>query len=226
MKSKMILLTAVISALVCLPAQADFLYTIDGHGPNGTHQTWDDWTGPVVETGANYLKIEADHFHGSPVPTASIFAEPEGAIVASGPFLTPGDNGAGTVYASPIMQIVLDIPNVVNEDLLKIVQATLVYQTQDTPESGFMSAFLVPEGESAIDPLTTQEETVDGWTTLQLEWTFPQLYASEQITILLHDSGVTLDRIVVQTQCIPLPGAVLLGLLGLAAAGRKLRALC
>lgn len=231
MRSKLIFLTALISALVGVQARADFAQfgtfsVIDGHGPNGTHQTWDAFADPGVPGTNQILDIDADH-DDNPygAPTASIFAltDPlsQNPDYVFGPTL-----GTGTVYASPRMEIVLSIPNVINPDLVKIVQATLVYQTQQNPDSGYESAFLVPEGDSALDPIAGVETTTNGWTTLKLEWQFPQIYESEQITVLLHDSGVTLDRIVVETQCVPVPGAVLLGLLGLAAAGRKLRRVC
>lgn len=233
MKFKIILLALAVSMFVCVQARADFsqfgtFSVIDGHGPNGTHQTWDDFDFTDPTSGDHAIPdIPADH-DDNPygTPTASIFAQLGPGDTPSelaGPIIT-----GGTVYAAPQMEIQLWIPNVVNEGLTKIVQTTLVYHTSGGPGSGYADAWLVPIVDAGLplDPVAGVETTAnDGWTTLMLEWRFPQVYVAEQITIQIY-GDVLLDSIVVETQCVPVPGAVLLGLLGLAAAGRKLRKMC
>lgn len=233
MRFKSTLLVLAVCFFVCAQARADFsqfgtFSEIDGHGPNGTHQTWDDFEFIDPDPADHEIRdIPADHFHDSPAPTASVFAElaPGDAITELfGPVIA-----SGTVYAAPQMELQLYIPNVINEELTKVVQTTLRYRTSGGPGSGYVDGWLLPIQDTgvALAPAAGVETTVNGWTTLVLEWQFPQIYQAELITIQLYDK-VLLDRVVVETQCIgvPVPGAVLLGLLGLAAAGRKLRALC
>jgi hypothetical protein len=243
MQSKTILLAVLVFALACVQARADFAQygtfsVIDGQGPNGTYQTWDAFNGP------DNLFTDPTPFVNDPLldipadvatldsPTADVYAEH--GVGDTGPIQGVYLYPIGQLYASPQMRIELDIPNLINPNLTKIVQATLTYQTQRLVGSGFVDAWLVPIANSAnhfnqsiqYDPVAGVESTANNWTTLKLEWQYPQLYPAEEITILLHDSGVTLDRVTVETQCVPLPGAVLLGMLGLAAAGRKLRQMC
>jgi hypothetical protein len=229
MKFKIILLALTVCALVCVQARADFsqfgtFSEIDGHGPNGTYQTWEDFdfTDPTPADHAipNIPADNDDNPYGT--PTATIFAQlgvGDTPSELAGPVIA-----GGTVYAAPQMELRLWIPNVVNPDLVKIVQTTLRYHTNGGPGSGYVDAWLEPIGDSAgfLNPVAGVETTAnDGWTRLIMEWQFYQICEAELITIQLY-GNVLLDSIVVETH-VPVPAAALLGLLGLAAAGRKFR---
>jgi len=129
------------------------------------------------------------------------------------------------------MRIELDVPNVA-ADLWKIVQVELEYHVQTGPDSGYDRSELTPYGPvtPSYSPVAWTEELVEttaggAWYDLTLEFQLPQLWDGELISIWVNDSGVYLDNIEVASVCVPVPAAVLLGMLGLGVAGMKLRKL-
>jgi hypothetical protein len=223
----MFLLAVAVSALVCAQASANInLDPWKTAYPN-------DWAYELQATwelgGAGLTNIAPDTYTLDRwplpelrAPSASIYVEDDPYTPAVDPLVGPLALG-GTVYASPVMRIDLAIPDIVDPDLWKVVQVELVYQTQVTPVSGYMYSTLTAGG-VVYAPDDVVETTTAGWTDLTLTWELPnQLFDWEFVSVWLHDSGVTLDSIEVGTVCVPIPGAVLLGFLGLSAAGLKLR---
>ena len=217
MKCKTILLTVLVSALVCAQATANITIPWETN-QYGTYAVW-----TLTDEPTNFTNIAPDWYRNpTDVPSAGLFAEGDTPDNwHTGPrVVTPG-----TVYASPIMRVDLQVPNTIGPpDWDKIVQVELRYHTEVTkPGAGYMTSLVTPWGASAIGPEDVQEVTTGYWTDLTLQFSFPQAYRGESISIWVHDSGVTLDNIEVATMCVPVPGAVLLGFLGLGAAGLKLR---
>ena len=218
MKLRTILLAVLSSALICVQATADITIPWDTN-PYGTYAEW-----TLTEAPTDFTDIAPDGGWKNPwgEPSAGLFVEGD---LASGPTWNVG----GTVFATPIMRIELEIDNAPGIDLTKVVQVELQYHVQTGPESGYMNSFLVPWGTTnEYTPVRYTEDwvmdTAEGaWYDLTLEFSFPQLYDGESISIWLHDSGVTLDSIEVATVCVPVPAAVLIGMLGLGVAGLKLR---
>jgi len=222
--SKTILLASLVTALFCVTATADITLAWDTPGWYGTHQMWTFDSAP-----GNYDEIlpEVDDNPYPEDPFATISAELDStAQFTDGPFYKDTYGGRdGIVYASPIMRIGIWIPNG-PLDRQKIVQVELQYAVQNTAVSGYMKdAYLQADLGGEVLPAWYTEETTGGWTDLTLEFHFPQSDAltGEWIWLGVHDSGVNLDSIEVATICVPIPGAVLLGMLGLSYAGMRLR---
>ncbi|HNU30593.1 MAG TPA: hypothetical protein PKN00_15460 [Sedimentisphaerales bacterium] len=238
MKCKLFLLAVALSALVCVQARADI--TIEpADGAYWTYQYWGfDTSGSNVGITPDPLTVVSPG-----APTASVYewdddtdgdgvAEPQAAW--GGPYQPtwydtkaqlPGRQGL--FFASPVMEIELYIPNTIDTDLTKIVQVEMQYHYEYT-DGGYMSAELAVEDAGGTvhvyTPVDDSEVAVgNGWYDLTLTFVLPQDWDEETISVWVHDSGVYLDFVEVATVCVPVPGAVLLGFLGLSAAGLKLR---
>lgn len=236
MKCKVLLLAVVVSALACTQAAANITIEPDD-GFYYTRQTWTFDTGPAA---GNPLYPDYPNF-ANMVP--DVVSNPYGEPVAAVAELTEGRqyqdepvwydtkfDRDGVLFASPVMGIHLNVPNWPDLELTKIVQVELQYHYLcETADAGYMGSILRAGSESYWDPAPDEYEVLDGegvgtdWYDLTLEFVLPQDYNGETITIWLHDSGVALDFVDVATVCVPIPGAVLLGFLGLSAAGLKLR---
>ncbi|OHB67570.1 MAG: hypothetical protein A2Y76_15910 [Planctomycetes bacterium RBG_13_60_9] len=223
MKRKTILLAALASAVICIQATADI--TIDWQ--NNDYGTYAQWS-LSSNTDPPYTGINPDSSpfrNGNGTPSASLYADPTLF------YQDQAYGETGIVYGSPVMRIDLDVPNVANEDLWKIVQVELRYHVQTDPDSGYQRSELRPDDSGQVfnDPVWTERQirTTDygAWYDLTLEYQLPQLWDGELISIWVNDSGVYLDNIQVASVCVPVPAAVLLGMLGLGVAGLKLRKL-
>lgn len=233
--SKTVVGMLLVTALIAVPVTADITIPWDTVS-TGTYQQWTfssqptSWTGIVADAG--YTNPYAG---GTNLPVASITTlEDPGPPLqyAYGPVYEASYGPeVGLVYGGPIMQLDLWIPNAPAPDFVKIVQVEIEFFCQ--PGGGYIagSAKVDPDNGPVVplvEPFGVKDLVTDGWHELTLTFpAFPQEWTrtGEWITLQLHDSGVHIDKIEVATVCVPVPGAVLLGMLGLGFAGVKLRRL-
>jgi hypothetical protein len=229
MRCKQILLVLFASALISVPAAAEITIPWTHPGWYGTHQMWSFDTEPGDFT-AIAPEVD-DNPNGAPV--ASVISTSTSTLwpdwFPAGP-ANPGDPGhSGVIYVTPEMRLDLLIPNA-PADLTKFVQVEILYHAQTAVGSGYEYSWLDPDNGPPVGPVEVVEDFVQQtgegwWRDLTLEFQFPQSQAltAELISVWLHDSGVYLDSVEVATICVPVPAALLLGLLGLGGAGLKLR---
>lgn len=220
--SKTVVFALLITALFCVPATADITLPWDKPGNYGTYQEWNFNTDQTP-----YVGIPADvDLNPYGTPTATIGAIGEPGVPADGPrFVAAYGSRTGLVYASPIMDLDLWIPNA-PAPLQKWVQVEIEYFCQ--PGGGYIpgTAFADPDNGPSVGPVSvTERQDADLVRYLTLLFTFPQSETrlGELVGLWLHDSGVYVDKIEVATICVPIPGAILLGMLGLGYAGMRLR---
>jgi hypothetical protein len=133
-------LAVAVSALVCAQATANI--TIEAS--DGYYWTDAVWTLDTAPT--DFTDIAPDSWtNGAGEPSAGVYVE---GLPAIGPLVAT----SGTVYASPVMRVDLDVPNIIDDRYEKIVQVELVYWTQNTVGSGYMDSVVELGGGLEIDP--------------------------------------------------------------------------
>jgi hypothetical protein len=213
-KMKRILLTLAVCALMATPAVASITIT-PADGSYYTYQAWSFTTDPVDP----WTGIVADMGYTSPgIPTADVTpTSPYFWIDTQGGGLT---GFQGMIYGHTL-DIDLSIPNTRDPSLTKIVQVEAIYHICNLL-GGYESSLLTADGDTYIGTANTtySGDPVNGyWCDTTIEWRIPQIYALETINVHLIDSGVALDRIEAATVCVPAPGAILLGSIGVAFVG-------
>ena len=225
MKEKLVVLTMlVVCAVLTSQAGANITITPD-MGKYWTDQTWDFSTAPTA--GWSGIAADAGFINANGTPTVSVAAQKiNPPDLVTGPQWEDAGVG-GSVYASPQMELELWIPNIPDESLHKIVQVEIWYHICVVgPTHGYQYAWATgtkPDGtvEGPFSPVVLSDTDSDGdhWFDLTLEFNMPQDYDWETITVVLNDSGVHVDSIRVATICVPAPGAMLLGSLGVGLVG-------
>jgi hypothetical protein len=215
---KRILLTLAVCALMVVPAVANI--TIGpGDGAYYTRQAWSFTTDPG--SGPPWLNIEADAGHISPgTPGADVKTTgfPTGYWVD-----TLLDGRQGGIWGQEVY-IDLYIPNTIDTRLTKIVQVEVDYRVQQGSVGGYVAGYSVLhgfDGNVLYSPFSPAVVTgaAGEWQEVTIEWRIPQDYWQEVICLKFVDSGVTIDKVDVATVCVPAPGAIALGSIGVALIG-------
>jgi len=213
---KRILLTLVVCALMAAPALANI--TIGpGDGAYYTRQTWGFDTNPggippyfsVLPDSGNNPGAVADIYMGDDVSIHHWYDTAYGK--------------QGVMFGEWI-NLDLAIPNTIDPRLTKIVQVEVDYRACDPINGGYVAGYSVLHGYAGNDiylPLSAVVGPLDagGWQDVTIEWRIPQDYYLEIICLRFIDSGVTIDKVDVATVCVPAPGAILLGSIGVAFVG-------
>ena len=216
---KRILLTLAVCALMVAPAVANI--TIGpGDGAYYTRQAWSFTTDPGG--GTPWEDIEADAGYISPgTPEADVYTlgDPPGYWRN----VLPGGRQGG-IWGQEV-RIDLWIDNTIDPRLTKIVQVEVDYLVQAGSSGGYVAGYSVLHGDPlGVDdwyfPLSAPVSGSPGdWQEVTIEWRIPQIYNLEVICLRFVDSGVTIDKVDVATVCVPAPGAILLGSIGVAFVG-------
>jgi len=227
MKQKLIVAMLAVCTILSMQARANITITPE-MGKYWTDQTWDFATPPPQ--GWTDIEADAGFINDNGVPLVTVTAQKiRPTDIVMGPqWQDVGVGGSGgSVYASPQMQLEMWIPNIPDDALHKIVQVEIWYHVAVSgPTHGYQYAWATgtsPDG-SVSDPfapliLSDADDDGDYWFDLTLEFHMPQQYVGETITVVLNDSGVHVDSIQVATICVPAPGGLLLGSIGMALVG-------
>jgi hypothetical protein len=211
---KRILLSLVVCALMAAPAVANI--TIGpSSGAYYTRQTWTFDTDPLV--GPPYISVQPESTN-NPGAVADVYM---------------GDSLAhhwydqlygkqGVMYGEWV-NLDLGIPNTIDPRLTKIVQVEVDYRVCPTSGGGYVAGYSVLHGLAGNDIYLPLSAVITGnagdWQDVTIEWRIPQDYYLEVICLRFVDSGVTIDKVDVATVCVPAPGAILLGSIGVAFVG-------
>ena len=214
---KRILLTLAVCALMVVPAVANI--TIGpGDGAYYTRQAWSFTTDPGG--GTPWEDIEADLGYISPgTPEAEVYTEgfPPGYWIDA---LYGGRQGG---IWGEMVNLDLYIPNTIDTRLTKIVQVEVDYRVCPTSGGGYVAGYSVLHGYDGNVLYSPVSAVITGnagdWQEVTIEWRIPQDYWQEIICLRFVDSGVTIDKVDVATVCIPAPGAIALGSIGVALIG-------
>ena len=204
-------------ALMSAPALADITITPDD-GWHYTYQAWSFTTPPPQWTG-----IEADpgwvNPGTPPPPTADVTLT--GSIPPPGWYDVVDVGHQGVVFGSTVTTD-LQIPNIIDPRLEKIIQVEAIYHVTTYEEGvhGYIDAeSYVTAGNDIYNSVSVDDEALSGgWREVTIEWRLPQIYPAEVVHLRFVNRGVAIDRIEVATICVPEPASILLlggaGLIG------------
>ncbi len=211
---KRILLTLAVCALIAAPAMANI--TIGpADGQNYTRQTWDFTTDPILP----YEDILPDSGNGNSA-LADVYI---GDDLSIHHWYNTAYGKQGVMFGEWV-NLDLFIDNTINPLLTKIIQVEVEYRACDPINGGYVANYTVLHGfdgnvlyypvSAVVGPLGA-----DGWQDVTIEFHIPQIYDSEVICLRFIDSGVAIDKVDVATVCVPAPGAIALGSIGVAFIG-------
>lgn len=228
---KLILTTILVSLMMAAPALANITITPDD-GQYYTYQRWDfDTDRDQITTGASEQEASSS-FLDLPPNISSLnnpYGDPYANVFLTGRETGPGffesgwymNRGAEGVMYGETVEIQLIIPNQADPDLYKWIEVEVGYLGYFVSSDISAEGTIVDGGYSITD--YSGEPVVDGsysgWKDFTQTWyIFPQP-DGEFLSLKFENSGAHIDYIEVATICIPAPGAILLGSIGVGLVG-------
>jgi hypothetical protein len=184
-------------------------------GMSYTHAKWEF-------TGGNEYWQNGDHTVSSIVPElweSNYDTSGNGSAYADAYLHGPISEYAGGILFAHQIDLSLYIPNLYSERAYKLVQVEAIYRVCPDSGGGLIYSNLFAPGDVQLieGPIVTG--TPGNWQDVTLTWKVSPQPDYEWIYLWLHDSGVSLDSVEVATVCIPAPGAILLGSIGVTLVG-------
>jgi len=221
---KKMILGSVVSLLVVAPALAGVSLNWQSND-YGTYQAW-TFVNRANQSGGgqNWQSVPETDQNPYGDPVANIFAQTlcPGTAMSLGWNATDNVGTQGLYYghnynASGVgLRFEVEIPNLANEDLFKLVEIQWVYA------GTFIGGGLTADGKASLISDTGSVEIDDSpYFSRTQVWSIDPQPGSETIWLTFNGSGGFLDSVEIATVCnaIPAPGAVLLGSLGIGLIG-------
>ena len=218
MKTKRMLLGLIVCAFIAAPAFAQ--PTEVWWGREGPGTTWQEWT---FDDADNPAAPEASYNpYGDPTATMSTTGDPSVFGWTNGPFYDRSG-----VWGGDPLNVELFIPNAAAPNPWKEIWLEMDFRAGQITD---LSVTPVPMAGSIVEELdyyVIEDPLGDGWDTLIAGWRIYPNPDSEFICISLIGTGGYVDFVGVDTICIPAPGAILLGSIGVGLVGwlRRRRAI-
>ena len=223
MKRLIAICAVVVLAVAAAPAVAD----IEIGSDDGAYFTYQKWSFITEET---QYGTDWGPFAPDPDTANNPYSNPDAPVALSiatysGPaagWYADFNGRDGVMRSGPggYIEAMLYIPNFEDLDMYKIIQIETSYQ-------GSYATINVPVGTPISETsYTTTDDWGNVWTDTTSTWHIDPQPASEMIFVTWGGTGdviASVDFIEVATVCVPVPGAVMLGMLGLSAVGIKLR---